>query len=178
MDCTRTQPLSPGTHEAPSSFAGPKPPSCPLLGIVIKPTIPERVEAQAVIHPALRVQAHAAIDGCLRGAKWSSQTFTPTLVDISLLKPFIPLNHHWAYLEPPAPLTPFEQAAGRPMVYRIPGDDTLGPAQASFSALRDLFCTLIPNATQQLPTREGYWSAWRGFITFLFVHNMLHQECL
>ena len=82
---------------------------------------------------------------------------------------------HAALLEPPPPLTPFEQAAGRPMVYHVPEGQGHSPAQSSITALSTLFRTLIQHATTVPGTRMGYWSAWRGFLTFLFLHNALAQ---
>ena len=111
----------------------------------------------------------------LQNAKWSA-SFTPTLSDVSGLYPHVPQHMHEAMFKPPPKRTPFEHAAGRPMVYTLHGaSDNSNPFAASFSDLANLFDQLIPDATKDPTTREGYWASWRSFLTFLFCHGMISQ---
>ena len=79
-----------------------------------------------------------------------------------------------AFFKPPPPETPFEQAAGRPMVFTLQGSSSgTNPATASIGNMAHIFEQLIPDATQAVATREGQWAAWRGYLSYLFVHNCL-----
>jgi integrase len=75
--------------------------------------------------------------------------------------------------EPPAGLTEFERAGGKPMVFV--SQEGGNPFCSSLLDKAALFDEQVAPATQKLATRTGYWSAWRSFVTFLLLHGAADQ---
>ncbi len=85
----------------------------------------------------------------------------------------IPVNIRKMVIEPPAQLTEFERAGGKPLVFRLEG-----ASNPFLSSLRDkaaLFDAQIAPSTQKVATRMGYWAAWRAFVTFLLLHGSVEH---
>ena len=130
-----------------------------FLTIATRPTDSERIQFFTDIRPSLSRFAQSQTDATFRDAKWSA-AFTPTLVNIDILRHHVPPQMQDAFFKPPPPETPFEQAAGRPMVFTLQGSSTgTNPATASIGNMAHIFEQLIPDATQAVATREGQWAA-------------------
>jgi integrase len=82
----------------------------------------------------------------------------------------IPTHRQEAFLTPPASLTEFEKADGRPMTFAQSG---MEPAAAGIFQKAALFRSQVLPATQALLTREGHFGAWRTFVSYLLIEGVL-----
>lgn len=130
-------------------------------------------EKRALAAASCRPLAHRQrkeVENILSKALWST-SFTPTLKELKGLERLVHEEKRLAVLEPPAGLTAFELAAGRPLVFM--GTDN--QFESSLEEKARLFDALILPAAQKLATRMGYWGAWRAFVTFLLINGNLEQ---
>jgi hypothetical protein len=114
-------------------------------------------------------KAQAARFGAIIGRLEWSQAFTPTLKSLEEVAWLIPANTRRKVTEPPAQLTEFERAGGKPLVFRMEG--TSNPFLSSLADKAALFDAQIAPSMQKVATRMGYWAAWRSFVTFLLLHG-------
>jgi hypothetical protein len=116
-------------------------------------------------------KAQATLFGRTLGRLEWSQAFTPTLRDLDAVAWLVPVRIRKQVTEPPAGLTEFEKAGGKPLVFKIAGGNN--PFLSSITEKAALFDAQVAPSTQKVATRMGYWAAWRSFVTFLLLHGVV-----
>eukprot|EP00961_Rhodomonas_salina_P202825 2736387-Rhodomonas_salina.1 len=135
-----------------------------------EPSDEERMLAQALRKPMARAHAVGALESVVPGAKWST-SFTPTLKSLDELQKWIEPEKREAVTKEPPGQTAFELAAGRPLVFT----GCNNPFAEDLESKARLFDEQVLPAGQCVSTREGYWAAWRSFVTFLLISGALSQ---
>ncbi len=79
------------------------------------PTDSQRFACALAARPNAKAQA-ARFGALIKGVEWS-QAYTPTLKDLTPVASLVPEEVRRQITEPPAQLTEFEKAGGKPMVF-------------------------------------------------------------
>ncbi len=137
------------------------------MNVEAAPTDGQRLASSLSARAEAKVQA-ARFGRMLGGLEWSP-AFTPTLKSLDTVAWLVPRTVRRQITEPPPPLTEFEKAGGKPLVFSLGAGGN--PFLASLAEKAAVFDAQVAPAAQKLATRLGYWAAWRSFVTFLLLHG-------